>query len=628
MDADVSDEETVGSKRKRSDRSEHMLRRNSLDLSVTKMKLNTFCSSPLLRKEIERCVQGVTRAAIEASRLINLHMLHLLNNNTPVPKLDQTYFNMAFTLAAGSKSSTAIQKFGEAYRQYKELRPQGMPRFDYKLVAQLLNEAAREHMVACKNHVVLNISARVKKAFKRSLLLLPQQFKAPDRNKIIKYFMRCMTLESTEGDEQLMWDSLTRVPTDATRAHVQTYTALHLQNYADLPLDVGGLQPTKRVEKKWWRYLPWLHRIQQEIDAAAEDRSARSFSMLPLCSLQARYIMISNTTLHGLLKRVLGKEIPAQAVFIQQKREYWQKYFSLSKAEGKNKRVDFEYSLRTDGYAASIVVSKTKPEKMVADAHPPISLCNKRVVAVDPGRIDLVTCVSYNNEGKQRQAHYSNGEYREKIGSARASNKRRTWLENDNHLQDELTALPTAKTASTQQLTLHITELFRIIDSVLEHSFRSRVRCLKFTQFGRKQKVMHDICERICTSEDDDRQVVVAFGAGMFSSCSKGHCPGPVKGVRTALRRRRGVAVVNVNEDYSSQLCSECYQKLEPMYGESGGEAIHSVRRCVTANCPRTLWNRDINAALNILHIFLYEASYGERPKVFSRTYQTRLRSA
>ena len=114
----------------------------------------------------------------------------------------------------------------------------------------------------------------------------------------------------------------------------------------------------------------------------------------------------------------------------------------------------------------------------------------------------------------------------------------------------------------------------------------------------------------------------------MFSSCSKGHCPGPVKGVRTALRRRRGVEVVNVNEDYSSQLCSECHQKVEPMYGESGGEAIHSVRRCVTANCQRTLWNRDINAALNILHIFLYEAFYGERPEVFSRTYQTRLRSA
>ena len=443
------DVETVGSKRKRSDRSEHMLRRFTLDLSVTKMKLNSFCKSALLTKEIERCVQGVTRAAIEASRLINLHMLHLLSTNTPVPKLDQTYFNMAFTLAAGSKSSTAVQRFGQAYVQYEALRPPNMPKFDYKLVDQILNEAAREHMVACKNHVVLNISARVSKAFKRSLLILPQQFKAPDRKKIIKYFMRCMTRESTEADEQLMWDSLTRVPTAATRAHVQAYTEQHLQEYAELPLDVGGLQPTKRVEKKWWLYLRWLYRIQQEIDAAPEESAIRSFSMLPLCSLQARYIMISNTTLHGLLKRLLGKEIPAQSAFIQQKREHWQKYFNLTKAEGKDKRVDFEYSLRTDGYAASIVMSKTKPEKMVH----PISLYNKRVVAVDPGRIDLVTCITHNEEGEQRQTHYSNGEYREKIGSARASNKRRTWLKDDDDLLEKLTVLATAKTASIQQLT-------------------------------------------------------------------------------------------------------------------------------------------------------------------------------
>ena len=200
-----------------------------------------------------------------------------------------------------------------------------MSRFDYKYVAQLLNEAAREHMVACKNYVVLNISARVSKTFKRSLLGLPQQFKARDRNKIIEYSMRCMTRESTEEDEQLLWDSLTRAPTAATRAHVQSYTAQHLQEYAELPLDIGGRKPTKRVEKKWWLYLRWLYRTQQEIDAAPEESSSRSFSMLPLCSLQARYIMISNTTLHGLLKSLLGKEIPAQSTFIQQKREYWQK---------------------------------------------------------------------------------------------------------------------------------------------------------------------------------------------------------------------------------------------------------------------------------------------------------------
>jgi hypothetical protein len=37
----------------------------------------------------------------------------------------------------------------------------------------------------------------------------------------------------------------------------------------------------------------------------------------------------------------------------------------------------------------------------------------------------------------------------------------------------------------------------------------------------------------------------------MFSSCSRGHAPEPVKGVRQALRER-GIEVHDVNEDYTS----------------------------------------------------------------------------
>jgi hypothetical protein len=110
---------------------------------------------------------------------------------------------------------------------------------------------------------------------------------------------------------------------------------------------------------------------------------------------------------------------------------------------------------------------------------------------VDPGRIDLATCVSHTEAGEQYETHYSNAEYREKIGSARASNKRRAWLEKDNDLQDALTALPSAKTASINQIVLHISALFKTIDAVLAHNFRNRVRCLKFSQFGRKQKIEH-----------------------------------------------------------------------------------------------------------------------------------------
>ena len=95
VDEEAHDDNEVGSKRKRTDRVDKLRRLADVTLSVTKMKLNTFCTSVNVCQEIERCVQGVTRVAIEASRLVNLHMLHLLAGDTVVPKLDQTYFYRA-----------------------------------------------------------------------------------------------------------------------------------------------------------------------------------------------------------------------------------------------------------------------------------------------------------------------------------------------------------------------------------------------------------------------------------------------------------------------------------------------------------------------------------------------------
>jgi hypothetical protein len=135
---------------------------------------------------------------------------------------------------------------------------------------------------------------------------------------------------------------------------------------------------------------------------------------------------------------------------------------------------------------------------------------------------------------------------------------------------------------------------------------------------------MHDICVRIteCNSDaNDSRPVIVAYGAATFSASSSGQCAGPVKGVRKALRQH-GVEMYDVYEDYTSQLCSCCHKKLEPMYSEGGEFAIHAVRRCLTANCKCKVWNRDLNAALNILHVFLHESKYGVRPDVFTRRYQ------
>jgi hypothetical protein len=97
-----------------------------------------------------------------------------------------------------------------------------MEKFNAELINQVLNSAAKDYTTACKNHVVLSIWARVAKAFKFFMLTLPQQFKAVNRNKVRRYFMRRLSLEATAEKEQIMWNCLTQPATQQTREAIIT----------------------------------------------------------------------------------------------------------------------------------------------------------------------------------------------------------------------------------------------------------------------------------------------------------------------------------------------------------------------------------------------------------------------
>ena len=413
-DEDDPMEGQAGKKRRsRPDVAARNQRKKTLQESSVKMTLNKFCNDPDLQREIEGCVHGVTRTCIEASRFLNYYVLKLLKDENNIPKLDQSFFSSAFTSMATCKGQhkSVKEKFRPALDEYNNVRPPQMDKFDYSDVVQMLTYAAKEYMTACKNHVVLNISSRVSKAFKLFFDGLPQKFRAVDRNKARKYYMRRHSLECGPGHERAMWDSFNDQPTEETRAAVNDYIKAHLERYASLPLDVDGLNPTEKVAPRWWEYLRWLYDLQKEMQPYA----TRHFSILPLCSFTAKHVTIDGTSLRGLLLRMsrrTGRAAPEDVkTFLQNQDQHWNRYFRLSKAEGQNHRRGFEKFLKTDGYAVSVLLSKVKIVPANVPAVPAISLEGKRVVGVDPGRIDLASCAWEKPDGSAAFSHYSNKEY-------------------------------------------------------------------------------------------------------------------------------------------------------------------------------------------------------------------------
>lgn len=104
-------------------------------------------------------------------------------------------------------------------------------------------------------------------------------------------------------------------------------------------------------------------------------------------------------------------------------------------------------------------------------------------------------------------------------------------------------------------------------------------------------------------------KVFVAFGGGKFSSCSRGHAPVPKVGFYKALKERK-VPCRYVWEYNTSKLCSRCFTALPK------GKKWR-LKICPKPSCRR-FWNRDVNAARNMRHVFIFMNSHnGERPEAF-----------
>ena len=99
-----------------------------MQTSSVKMTLNTVILDAELLREIETCVDGVTRTVIEASRFMNFYVLKLLEDREVVPEINQSLLYGAITTLAGSTKRSTVERFGVALVDYNHLHPPDMQR--------------------------------------------------------------------------------------------------------------------------------------------------------------------------------------------------------------------------------------------------------------------------------------------------------------------------------------------------------------------------------------------------------------------------------------------------------------------------------------------------------------------
>ena len=278
---------------------------------------------------------------------------------------------------------------------------------------------------------------------------------------------------------------------------------------------IGLREPTT------WSARLWMARQNLEEISSAQNIKVRRFSLLPLYSFDVKHVRITNTILFDLIQRLKNthksQHFPNLKDFMNNKHEWWSHYFDLEKVT--TRRRSFGESIVTDGYGVSVTVTTPKPSQSGGGKRNkvPVQIEGKRVISVDPGARDLVTCLSYRKEDTEATApedqtsddenisakekkrrrmknlqvtwRYSHAEYKRKLGASKASRRRQFWIRRA-RLETALNELPSAKTCNPVELLDHVRELQRILSQVLGLNGRRRVRELRFKQFTKKQKVI------------------------------------------------------------------------------------------------------------------------------------------
>ena len=142
-----------------------------------------------------------------------------------------------------------------------------------------------------------------------------------------------------------------------------------------------------------------------------------------------------------------------------------------------------------------------------------------------------------------------------------------------------------------------------------------------------RQKTLDYFCNEI----NKEPNTVIAYGDASFCHASKGY-PATLKGnwIRHRLEKVHSAHVLQVNEFNTSQICFNCHDENEipaKLVGLSSKRdpyranvkrpiQNHFIRRCT--HC-RMIWNRDVNASLNMIYVGQHLVARLIRPNNFSR---------
>lgn len=588
-----------------------------------KMKLNTFSSNQRLNGKIRSTVLEMNQVLGEGYAFANFHVLRILTENKECPKIDKNFYYRCLVAVSENKSrkETLGADLERSKSLFNALRDPTLKKINIVGQVQVIADIAIEMATMASNHLWMNIEKRLQ----RFLTWSEPSMKPLMRKRIIGSLIYTPKAKLSElfpnKDEKeknglavaTLLRSIIQLPTSgkfASRAHML------------LPLYFHILKETDIAGKK-----------------AREDEKhfkGRTFTLLPLKNgYTINNIQFSAMALLGYLKSTELEKFKGDGRY-EDASTVLKKYFNVNAVETKDRK--FANRIITDGCSVSVLLEKKCA--LVCPVNCPCEATLKKLyirslldrddkehvrnVSVDPGYNDIVTTADqYGNI-----ASYSSKMYYEKALYNLSRRRTEKWNKDTVELTN---AIPKPHTSILAEFEEFIKVYVKNLPVILKHRWEKGYRNMRFMRFQKKQNALDEICNMISPKGET---TIVGYGDWKAGNTPiKRRCSGPTEEIKLKLSKKEDTYLLSIPEFRTSIVCCECHNQLYNMRAKSFTSTrvgkVHKILHCrssqaglsfekKTPRCGKT-WNRDVNAAKNILHLTLLQIQGLSRPEIFTR---------
>jgi hypothetical protein len=600
--------------------------------------------------KITNAVIKCNKIVIQTLMFMKLFLLYHYDKHNTLPIINDEFINSCMKILCNEKASGRPPK-----QEIKELKEKLTAFYKTDFQPLIQNENLDyTHMNTILDYLTIDIQTMYENNIKFHYVEYVERYiNVVWKKKFIVNKIRKMNITQKEKEQRVnnLCSQLRKIKTDLLNTETTNYKS-NFAYHKWINQQKQFITPNKTIYKKNnivydlmcspFDYFSNMIFMMKQVEK--EDQTISN--VFPMRSeVIPKHIRLDTTTLvHLLMTKKQGNKSDylTKGNLKRKEDKIWEFFFRTERKFFKKKYYSFHHMIETDGVSCSLLllrkdlVGKKLPmmkkglsiETYIDELNDYSNLQNKKIVAIDPGKCDLIYCVDNDNKDANK-FRYSQDQRRKETKKKKYS-KIQLGLKKEK-IQGKTIIEWETELSKLNRKSLNITKFKQYIQNKSEinsmlftfyekYIFR-KLRLQSYRNTKKSEQKMLNNFKRIFGNEKD---IIVCFGdyeqkkQMKYKEATKG------KGMRT-LFRKAGFQTFLVDEFRTSCRCSKCeigickktMVRENPKPYKSGNVLIHGLI-CCKNGCG--YWNRDVNGATNIYKIAYNAINNKERPNYLSRS--------